>query len=65
MMETIICPICGYPKAENQVQYDPMTIFYMCPICGRYEFSETEMIRPSLDKKIRSILILQGISEKK
>lgn len=51
MMETIICPICGYPEAEKHEQYDPMTIFYMCPICGRYEFSETEMIRPSLDKK--------------
>ncbi len=51
MMETIICPICGYPEAEKNEQYDPMTIFYMCPICGRYEFSETEMMRPSLDKK--------------
>ena len=64
-METIICPICGYPKAENQVQYDPMTIFYMCPICGRYEFSETEMIRPSLDKKkLGAFLYYKGFRRK-
>ena len=64
-METIICPICGYPEAESQVQYDPMTIFYMCPICGRYEFSETEMIRPSLDKKkLGAFLYYKGFRRK-
>lgn len=64
-METIICPICGYPEAEKHVKYDPMTIFYMCPICGRYEFSETEMIRPSLDKKkIGAFLYYKGFRRK-
>lgn len=50
-METIVCPICGSPGAAKQATYDPISAFYSCPVCGRYEFSENEFMNPSLDKK--------------
>ena len=56
-MDTIECPVCGCPNAEKQATDVPKTVFYMCPVCGRYEFSETEIMRPSLDKtKLSSFL---------
>lgn len=65
-MDTIECPVCGYPSAEKQATYDPVTVFYMCPVCGRYEFSETEIMRPSLDKtKLASFLYYKGFRRRK
>lgn len=65
-MDTIECPVCGYPSAEKQATYDPVTVFYMCPVCGRYEFSETERMRPSLDKtKLASFFIIKAFGEEK
>lgn len=65
MVKTIVCPVCGYPEAECQAQYDPMTVFYMCPICGRYEFTETEVMHQSLDmKKIGPFLYYKGFRKR-
>ena len=66
MMDTIECPVCGYPNAEKQATYDPVTVFYVCPVCGRYEFSETEIMKPSLDKKkLSSFLYYKGFRRRK
>lgn len=49
METTKACPVCGEPNIEIQCHYDPYNVFYDCPVCGRYEFSETEIMSPSLD----------------
>lgn len=41
-------------KKENN---NPISILYICPVCGRYEFSETEYMNPSLDKKRLSLYL--------
>ncbi len=65
-MDTIECPVCGCPNAEKQATYDPVTVFYVCPVCGRYEFSETEIMKPSLDKKkLGSFLYYRGFRRRK
>ena len=42
MTQTIECPICK-SQAESQVVYEPLRYFYACPICGRFEFTETDL----------------------
>ena len=60
-MDTIECPVCGYPSAEKQATYDPVTVFYICPVCGRYEFAElieaakVVLQRRSVDKRSTSM----------
>ncbi len=64
-MENEKCPACGYPNAVKQVCHDPVSAFYECPICGRYDFSETEIANPSLDmKKLGSFLYYKGFHRK-
>lgn len=33
------CPVCNNKETEAFVDYDRDTIFYTCPICGRYQFT--------------------------
>ena len=32
------CPVCN-SDAEKQVDHDKDTVFYKCPICGRFQFA--------------------------
>lgn len=50
-MDMTKCFACGYPSADKHSCYDPMNVFYVCPVCGRYELTEAEIMEPSLDKK--------------
>lgn len=61
MNNKINCPICEYKDIEYSKTYDPMGVFYVCPVCGRYEFTETEIMKPMLDRnKLRSFLFYNG-----
>lgn len=61
MNNRINCPICEYKDIEVQKSYDPMGLFYVCPVCGRYEFTEAELLKPTLDRsKLRSFLFYNG-----
>ena len=35
-LENCKCFVCGQ-DACKQLDYDDMTVFYICPICGRFE----------------------------
>ncbi len=60
-MKMEVCPICGCSTADKHNTYDPMAVFYSCPVCGRYEYTETEIMRPSLDKnRMGSFLYYRG-----
>ena len=36
------CPVCG-SQASAQQNYDSVCVFYMCPVCGRYEITYSGM----------------------
>ena len=33
------CPVCGKRDIAKQYCHDPESVFYDCPVCGRFEFS--------------------------
>ena len=64
-MDKIKCFSCGYPNASHQIINDPMSSFYVCPVCGRYELTESELMTPSLDKKkLSAFLFYNGFHTK-
>lgn len=34
------CPVCGSQASAQQI-YDPFGIFYICPVCGRFEITDS------------------------
>ena len=43
MSQNAQCPICE-SNAVSQPNHDTLTVFYTCPVCGRFEYSPTEQI---------------------
>ena len=65
-MDKIKCFSCGYPNASHQIINDTMGSFYVCPVCGRYELTESELMKPSLDKnKLTAFLFYNGFHRSK
>ena len=61
IMEKVKCPVCGCTDAERYANSAPVTFFYICPVCGRYEYTEDEITNPSLNKnKLGSYLYYNG-----
>lgn len=52
MSENATCQICGYPNAKKQINHDPCAVFWSCPICGRFELTEKELLNPILNKNL-------------
>ncbi len=50
-MERCQCYICGEQDVEKQVDYSYGVVFYVCPTCGRYEFTENDIIKFPLDRR--------------
>ena len=49
MEEKVICPVCGMNDIPSYQSYDPVAIFYKCPVCGRYEITENVILGKMLD----------------
>jgi len=65
-MGTKKCYVCGCPNVFHQVNPDPMSSFYDCPVCGRYELTESELMKPSLYKnKMNAFLFYNGFRRPK
>ena len=43
MTEKRTCPVC-HTEAECHCYYDPVSSFWSCPVCGRYEITESDMM---------------------
>lgn len=50
-MEKNQCLICGKQGIEKQIDYNLGRVFYVCPICGRYDFSDSDISNLPLDKR--------------
>ena len=60
-IECLNCPVCGAPNAQKMLDYENDRVFYMCPICGRFQFTGDEVWKRSLDKnKLSSFLFYNG-----
>lgn len=60
------CMICGNNKATSQLYYDPMKIFFCCPICGRYEVSyENDDFSKFNKSHLASFLYYKGFDNQK
>lgn len=45
MAKQVPCAVCGAP-AEKQVKYDPTSVVFHCPVCGKYQYIlESELNR--------------------
>lgn len=63
-MDTKKCYVCGFPAAKCQVNNDPISSFYVCPVCGRYQLTESELSNPSLERnKLCPFLYYNGFHQ--
>lgn len=60
-VENTKCPVCGVSDAVKQDDYNNLRVFYICPICGRFQFTEDVLLKKSLDlNKLVSYLFYNG-----
>lgn len=66
MSEIVKCLVCGYSDVQKYELHDPVGEFYICPVCGRYEFTESEIMHPSLNmNKLGAYLYYNGFRKSK
>ena len=55
------CPVCGKRDIAKQYCHDPESVFYDCPVCGRFEFSMENDTFSEFDKnELASFLFYEG-----
>ena len=64
-MEKGSCTICRSLNTLKQQRSDPESVFYICPVCGRYQITENALYNWSIDKnKMSSYLFYNGFKTK-
>lgn len=64
MSKKIDCPVCSFHQIDSDATYDPIGMFYSCPICGRFEFTENEIMKRNLDlTRLRPFLFYNGFHD--
>lgn len=55
------CQVCGKRGIFKQVCYNPIAVFYECPVCGRYEYSMENNAYEELDyNELAPFLFYEG-----